>query len=128
MTYRLSGHTREGHPVMGSFSVLRPPPRPTADNSQAVVDPLLKAKVLAAREMLGKETVNDEDLWRLEREGRFAGLAAATAEPARPTTAPAAPPSMPSPGVPAMGPPVPTGVTEPPAATVPGTEGPPGTK
>ena len=50
MTYRLSGHSQDGHPVMGSFSVMRPPPKPTADNSQAVVDPMLKAKILAARE------------------------------------------------------------------------------
>ena len=127
MTYRLSGHSSDGHPVMGSFSVLRPPPRPTADNSQAVVDSKLKAKILAAREMLGKETVNDEDLWRLEREGRFAGLAV-TDEPVRPSGPSAAPPSMPGPGIPSVGPPVPTGVTAPPAATVPGTGEPPTTK
>ena len=39
-----------------------------------VVDPDLKAKILAARQMLGKQYVTDEDLWRLEREGRFANL------------------------------------------------------
>ena len=88
MTYRLSGHSPDGHPVMGSFSVMRPPPRPTADNSQAVVDPTLKAKIVAAREILGKDTVNDEDLWQLERQGRFADITPASdapaGEPARP--------------------------------------------
>ena len=121
MTYRLSGHSPDGHPVMGSFSVMRPPPKPTADNSQAVVDPMLKAKILAAREILGKDTVNDEDLWRLERQGRFADLVAptsaagtATATAARPSVRP---PAKPGPGVEAYGPPVPPGETPPPPVT-----------
>ena len=112
MTYRLSGHSADGHPVMGSFSVMRPPPRPTADNSRPVVDPALKAKIVAAREILGRDTVNDEDLWQLERQGRFAALAPGGDTPARatrsegagfPTTAraPARPPAMPDPGLPA---------------------------
>jgi hypothetical protein len=126
MTYRLSGHSPDGHPVMGSFSVLRPPPRPTADNSQTVVDPLLKAKIVAAREILGKDTVNDEDIWQLERQGRFADLAPAAAAPGHGgvTTerAPARPPSMPDPGIATVGPPVPTGVTPPPAVTAPEVE------
>jgi hypothetical protein len=120
---------------MGSFSVMRPPPRPTADNSQPVTRPELKAKILAAREILGRDVVTDDDLWRLEREGRFAGLglgagspegAAATtngsangkaAANAPPSRVAAAPPSMPDPSVPTQGPPVPTGVTPPPAVT-----------
>ena len=108
---------------MGSFSVMRPPPRPTADNSRPVVDPTLKAKILAAREILGKDTVNDEDLWELERQGRFASLALPGDAPAR-TTAPrtlARPPAMPDPGLPTVGPPVPTGVTPPPTVTAPQT-------
>jgi hypothetical protein len=130
MTYRLSGHSMDGHPVMGSFSVMRPPPRPTADNSQPVVDPALKAKIVAAREILGRDTVNDEDLWQLERQGRFATLTPGGDTAARatrsesagfPATAsPAArPPAMPDPGLPAVGPPVPKGVTPPPAVTAP---------
>jgi hypothetical protein len=124
VTYRLSGHSSDGHPVMGSFSVMRPPPKPTADNSQAVVDPMLKAKIVAARQMLGKETVTDEDIWQLEREGRFADLAPA-GDPARDTAtarAPAHPPAMPDPAVEAYGPPVPTGVTPPPAVTAAGAQ------
>ncbi len=120
MTYRLSGHSADGHPVMGSFSVLRPPPRPTADNSQAVVDPMLKAKIMAAREMLGKETVSDEDIWQLERQGRFADLAPAASAAAQGVAAvrpSARPPAMADPGVEPYGPPVPTGVTPPPAVT-----------
>ena len=119
VTYRLSGHSPDGHPVMGSFSVMRPPPTPTASNSQPVVDPELKAKIVAAREILGKDTVSDEDLWQLEREGRFAALTPGNDTPARavPASAPARPPAMPDPGLPTRGPPVPTGVTAPPSVT-----------
>jgi hypothetical protein len=130
MTYRLSGHSRDGHPVMGSFSVMRPPPRPTADNSQPVVDPVLKAKIVAARQMLGKDTVNDEELWQLERQGRFADIVPTTDAPEptltpspspapAPAPAPARPPVMPDLGLPTRGPPVPAGVTPAPTATVP---------
>jgi hypothetical protein len=136
MTYRLSGHSQDGHPVMGSFSVMRPPARPSADNSQAVVDPTLKAKIIAAREILGKDTVNDEDLWQLERQGRFADIRPASTTPsgdgthsaATPTGAPARPPALPDPQPPTLGPPVPTGVTPVPTVTAPETQAAPGTK
>ncbi len=117
MTYRLSGRSREGQPVMGSFSVMRPPPRPTAENSQPVVQPALKAKVVAAREILGRDVVTDEDLWRLEREGRFAGLAASSAAPPAVLASAPTPPSLPNASLAPVGPPVPTGVTPPPAVT-----------
>ncbi len=132
MTYRLSGHSQDGHPVMGSFSVMRPPPRPTADNSLAVVDPTLKAKIVAAREILGKDTVNDEDLWQLERQGRFADITptsdAPAGGPARPARTASRPPAMPGPDVPTLGPPVPTGATPAPTATTPEAQAPPNTK
>jgi very-short-patch-repair endonuclease len=53
---------------------MRPPPRPTKENSTPVTDPVLMAKVKKARELLGQPFVTDEDLWRLEREGRFDDL------------------------------------------------------
>lgn len=74
VTYVLEGRTADGHPARGTFSVMRPPPRPTRDNSTPVKDPLLLAKVKRARELLGQSFVTDEDLWRLEREGRFNDL------------------------------------------------------
>ncbi|AGC42962.1 hypothetical protein MYSTI_01630 [Myxococcus stipitatus DSM 14675] len=76
VTYMLEGRTAEGHPARGTFSVMRPPPRPTRENSRPVTDPLLLAKVKRARELLGQTFVTDEDLWRLEREGRFNDLKA----------------------------------------------------
>ncbi|HTB78318.1 MAG TPA: hypothetical protein VK762_33970, partial [Polyangiaceae bacterium] len=76
------------------------------------------------REILGKDTVNDEDIWQLERQGRFADLTPgsdgpASANPARanPVSATVRPPAMPDPGLPTRGPPVPTGVTPPPSVT-----------
>ncbi|TQF16044.1 hypothetical protein FJV41_10235 [Myxococcus llanfairpwllgwyngyllgogerychwyrndrobwllllantysiliogogogochensis] len=74
VTYLLEGTTADGHPARGTFSVMRPPPRPTRENSTPVTDPLLLAKVKRARELLGQPFVTDEDLWRLEREGRFKDL------------------------------------------------------
>jgi hypothetical protein len=73
-TYRLTGKSAKDEPVMGSFSVMRPPANPTADNSQVVNDPVFKAKILAAREILGKPFVNDREIAMLDRQGQFANL------------------------------------------------------
>lgn len=81
LTYSLEGNTLDGHPARGTFSVMRPPPRPTKENSTPITDPLLLAKVKKARELLGQSYVTDEDLWRLEREGRFDDLKAGRGEP-----------------------------------------------
>ncbi len=128
-TYRLSGKSAEGYPVNGSFSIMRPPPAPTRDNNVPVRDPVLEAKILQAREILGKNVVSDEDIWMLEREGKFHDLPpAATASPTdtipEPTGVhpgshpmPAAPP--PQPAMPAPTNPTPT---PPPTATPTGTD------
>ncbi|OJT25819.1 hypothetical protein BO221_08185 [Archangium sp. Cb G35] len=74
ITYALEGVSSEGHPARGTFSVMRPPPRPTKETSTPITDPVLLAKVKRAREILQQEFVTDEDIFRLEREGKFAGL------------------------------------------------------
>ena len=74
ITYSLEGMSADGHPARGTFSIMRPPPRPTRDNSTPITDPVLLAKVKRARELLHQEYVTDEDIFRLEREGRFADL------------------------------------------------------
>ncbi|HVE85336.1 MAG TPA: hypothetical protein VND93_20930, partial [Myxococcales bacterium] len=74
LEYVVEGKDSESMPARGSFSVMRPPPKPTRENSDAVVDPVLKQKILAARRILNKPFVTDEDLFRLEREGKFADL------------------------------------------------------
>lgn len=74
ITYVLEGVSADGHPARGTFSIMRPPPRPTKENSTPVTDPTLLAKVKRARELLHQEFVTDEDIFRLDREGRFADL------------------------------------------------------
>jgi hypothetical protein len=74
VTYALEGVSADGHPARGTFSLMRPPPHPTRDNNTPLTDPVLLAKVKRARELLHQEFVTDEDLLRLEREGRFAQL------------------------------------------------------
>jgi hypothetical protein len=76
ITYSLEGTSADGHPARGTFSIMRPPPRPTRENSKPITDPLLLAKVKRARALLQQEFVTDEDLLRLEREGKFADLKA----------------------------------------------------
>jgi hypothetical protein len=73
-TWALTGRSAEGYPVLGSFSVMLPPARPAPDAGSRVFDPLLQQKIMAAKEILGKDIVDDEDIWRLEREGAFAKL------------------------------------------------------
>ena len=91
VTYYLRGKSADGHPVVGSFSVMRPPPAPNADNSTPVTDPQLAAKIRLARERLGKR----RGLRRRPRPpgtaGRIPGLVRGLG-PARP---------LPTPGVPA---------------------------
>lgn len=74
LEHDLEGKDSEGLSVRGSFSVMRPPPRPTKEKNNPVVDPMLKAKILAARKILNRPYVTDEDLWALERQGKFADI------------------------------------------------------
>jgi hypothetical protein len=74
ITYDIQGTTHDGRRAMGTFSIMRPPDAPTRDKNIPVTDGLLAAKILKAKELLGKATVTDEDLWELERQGQFMGL------------------------------------------------------
>lgn len=67
--YLLDGHTADGKPVQSVFSVMAPPPAPTAENHIPVTDPTLHQKIVRAREILGKEFVTDEDFAELNRRG-----------------------------------------------------------
>jgi hypothetical protein len=115
-TWALNGTSAEGYPAMGTFSVMLPPPKPSADAGDTVFDPLLKQKIILAREMLGKDVVTDEDLWRLDREGAFANLKVSPAEAAAAASAAIAaaiqkgPPSTQQ--TPSRGAPVPTSTTQ----------------
>jgi hypothetical protein len=71
LVYRLEGTSADGRPAIGEFSVMKPPPKPSRENGTPVADPKLLAKIHRAIELLGQDTVTQEDLWRLEREGRL---------------------------------------------------------
>ena len=55
----------------GELSLLRPPPRPTKENSIPIADPAMQQKIRRAMAILHQDTVSQEDLFRLEREGRL---------------------------------------------------------
>ncbi|WP_257460005.1 hypothetical protein [Archangium lipolyticum] len=89
ITYSLEGLSADGHPARGTFSVMRPPPKPTKENSTRISDPALLAKVKRARELLKQEYVTDEDILRLDREGKFADLKIDSSQNPSSTVAPA---------------------------------------
>ena len=67
----LAGRSADGLPARGHISLMRPSPKPTRDNSAPVSDPETMARVMKAMSILGQETVTQEDMDRLEREGRL---------------------------------------------------------
>jgi hypothetical protein len=73
VNYRFTGTSSDGLPVTGHFSLMKPAPQPTPE-SEPVTNPVLLARILRAREYLKKDTVSDDDLWQLERDGVFADL------------------------------------------------------
>lgn len=81
--YYVEGVTDDGWPASGNFAIMQPPRPPTPENHTPVIDPVLEAKILRARELLGKPYVTDEDIWRLEREGLMTDLQIEPADPPR---------------------------------------------
>jgi hypothetical protein len=71
LVYDIEGRSADGWPARGELALLRPPPAPTQANSRPVTDPALEARIRAALRLLGKPTVSQEELSRLEREGRL---------------------------------------------------------
>ncbi len=74
LDYEIAGRAPGGEPVLGRFSIMRPPALPTREQHVPVADPELKAKIMRARELLGKKFVTDDDIWRLEQEGKMKDL------------------------------------------------------
>jgi hypothetical protein len=72
--YYVEGETDDGFRAAGNFALMRPPPPPTPEAHLPVRDPLMVARILRARALLGRPYVTDEDLWRLEREGAMKDL------------------------------------------------------
>jgi hypothetical protein len=50
---------------------MRPPPKPTRENTIPETDPQRIARIRAALGILGTDSVSQEDLMRLEQEGRL---------------------------------------------------------
>jgi len=71
LVYRLEGTSADGKRAIGEVSVMKPPPKPSRENGTPISDPKLIAKIHRALELLGQDTVTQEDLWRLEREGKL---------------------------------------------------------
>ena len=80
VTYRFVGTTDNGLAVAGELSVMRPTDLPTRDHHIPVTDGKLAAKIVAAQRILGQQYVTDEDIWRLEREGKLDAAALAPVE------------------------------------------------
>jgi hypothetical protein len=81
ITYDVQGTTADNMFAMGTFSIMRPVEPPTADNNMPVADPKMVARILRAREILGKKFVTDEEIWELGRQGAFDGLEPAPGGP-----------------------------------------------
>src|SRR5262249_9523180 len=71
VTYVLEGSSADGKAARGELSVLKPPPKPTQENSHPITDPVMMSKIRKAMDLLHQDTVSQEDLGRLDREGRL---------------------------------------------------------
>ena len=91
LEFHVEGTTDDGSPARGNFSIMRPPKPPTPTDHTPVSDPLLKAKILRARELLGQQFVTDEDIWRLEREGLMNNLQVESGDGSSPSPPPRPP-------------------------------------
>src|SRR5438105_4824812 len=71
VTFAVQGVTASGMQARGELALLRPPPRPTREHSVPIQDPALIQNIRRAMAILDQETVSQEDIWRLEREGKL---------------------------------------------------------
>jgi hypothetical protein len=70
-SFDVIGSGKDDKVARGHFSIMRPPPVPTKENSTPIDDPQLVAQVRSAQRILGKPTVSDGDLAKLRAEGRI---------------------------------------------------------
>jgi hypothetical protein len=67
----VQGVTADGMRARGEIAILKPPPALTRENSIPIDDPALADRIRRAMEILRQPTVSQEDLFRLEREGKL---------------------------------------------------------
>jgi hypothetical protein len=70
VTFAVQG-IADGMQARGELTLLRPPPAPTRENSIPIQDPAMVQKIRRAMTILHQQTVSQEDIWRLEREGKL---------------------------------------------------------
>ena len=70
VTFAVQG-VADGTQARGELTLLRPPPAPTRENSIPIQDPAMVQKIRRAMTILNQQTVSQEDIWRLEREGKL---------------------------------------------------------
>jgi hypothetical protein len=70
VTFAVQG-VADGMQARGELTLLRPPPAPTRENSIPIQDPAMVQKIRRAMTILNQQTVSQEDIWRLEREGKL---------------------------------------------------------
>lgn len=68
--YELEGIASDGTRVYGSFTLMAPS-KLDRETSPKLEDPEMKERVIAAMKLTGKQQVSDEDLMRLEQEGKL---------------------------------------------------------
>jgi hypothetical protein len=90
---QIEGVSTEGWTAHGNFSLMRPPPRPTRENSRPVLSKYVEAKILRAIELTGKPYVTDEDIWSLEQQGLMDDLRPEDFPPPEPEPEPDRPPA-----------------------------------
>jgi hypothetical protein len=71
LIYSFEGTSADGRPVIGEVPVMKPPPKPTRANSVLVHDVATAERIRKALTLLQKDTVSQEELWQLERDGRL---------------------------------------------------------
>jgi hypothetical protein len=86
--FYLEGKTDDGFRAAGNFALMRPP-RPPTRAAHQMVSALQTARIVRARQLLGHDYVTDEDIWRLEREGKLSDLQVGPEREADPGSLPA---------------------------------------
>ncbi len=72
--YSFHGRSEDGRPVHGEVAVMRPPRPPTPSEHIPVEDRALIERIERAQKLLGRPTVTETELRRLEAEGAFEDL------------------------------------------------------
>ncbi|HEY3356360.1 MAG TPA: hypothetical protein VGQ83_24125 [Polyangia bacterium] len=117
ITYEIYGHTEDGKPAEGSFTIFQPRPPLKRGSGVRLADPVLAAKIQVAQQVLDRQQITDDDMARLENAGVFVGFEQALNEARVKAGLPAIPPrdehlgppmvghGQPAPGAPPSGPP-----------------------